>query len=116
MKLIAFRFRQTAASPFHGIPFFAVIFSVGRYFETTVPLVSQVFFLSETAMSATQVVVLFSVLWTVALAARNKAMMLGAATIMLAPLPINFIAYRGFFVMYLPILGWALYFAALLVK
>jgi hypothetical protein len=116
MTVIAFKFRQTAASSFHGIPDYDVIFSANRYFETTVPLVSQVFFLSETAFSAAQVVALFGVLWAAALAARNKAMMLGAAIIMLAPLPINFIAYRGFFVMYLPMLGWALYFAVALVS
>jgi hypothetical protein len=115
MTGIAFGFRLSSASSFHGVPDYDFVFSARRYFETTVPLVSQVFFLSETAFNAALVVALFGVLWAAALAARNKAMMLGAAIIMLAPLPINFIAYRGFFVMYLPMLGWALYFAALLV-
>jgi len=115
MTAIAFGFRQSSASSFHGIPDYHFVFSISRYFETTVPLVSQVFFLSETAFGPATVVVLFAVLWIVALAAKNRPMMLGAAIIMLAPLPVNFIIYRGFFVMYLPMFGWALYFAAALV-
>ena len=34
---------------------------------------------------------------------------------MLAPLPVNFIPYRGFFLLYLPLIGWSLYFATGLV-
>ena len=115
MTVVAFQFRQTAASSFHGIPDYRVIISAQRYFETSAPLVSQMFFLHEDAFNATGVVAVFALMWAAAIALRNKAMMLGAAMIILAPLPINFIAYRGFFVMYLPMLGWALYAAASLV-
>jgi hypothetical protein len=114
MTAIAFQFRQTATSPFHGVPDYRVIISAQRYFETTLPLVSQMFFLHDDAFNAAEVVVLFALMWATAIALRNKAMMLGAAIVILAPLPVNFITYRGFFVMYLPMLGWALYLAALL--
>ena len=39
-------------------------------------------------------------------------MLLGAAILVLAALPINFIVYRGFFVMYIPLIGWALWASA----
>ncbi|HLX43024.1 MAG TPA: hypothetical protein VKR43_06305 [Bryobacteraceae bacterium] len=115
MTVVAFKFRQTKESSFHGIPDYDLIISVKRYFETTVPLVSQVFFLAEDAFTPATVLAFFALLWALAFALRNRALMLGAAIIMLAPLPINFITYRGFFVMYLPMLGWSLYFAAALV-
>jgi hypothetical protein len=115
MTAVAFKIRQAPGNSFHGIPDYALIISVQRYFETTVPLVSQVFFLPEDAFNAAEVVTLFALMWTAALALRNRSLMLGAAIVILAPLPINFITYRGFFVMYLPMLGWALYVATALV-
>ncbi len=36
--------------------------------------------------------------------------------IVVTPIPVNFIVYRGFFVMYLPLLGWTLYLATMLVR
>jgi hypothetical protein len=54
--------------------------------------------------------------WGIALATRRKPLLFAAAFLTFAPLPINFIQYRGFFVMYLPLTGWAIYFATALVE
>jgi hypothetical protein len=50
----------------------------------------------------------------VALLLRDRTLLLAAIIILVAPLPVNFITYRGFFVMYVPLIGWALYFGTLL--
>ena len=77
--------------------------------QTTAPLIPQVFFLPENSFTPITVVCLFAAMWAFAIALKSRPLMLAAAIVMLAPLPINFIPYRGFFVMYLPLVGWALY-------
>ena len=52
----------------------------------------------------------------VAAVARKKHLWFFAAFALIAPLPIIFIPYRGFFVMYLPLAGWAMFVATLLVE
>jgi hypothetical protein len=58
----------------------------------------------------------FALTWGIALAARSKPLLFAAAFLTLTPLPINFITYRGFFVMYLPLAGWAIFIATALVE
>jgi hypothetical protein len=111
---VAIKAKTAQSSPFTGLPDYTLHFSRQQFFNTTQQLVSQLFFLPENALSAAQVVVILALVWAIAAATRNKGLLLGAAMITVLPLPINFITYRGFFVMYLPLLGWAIYAATLL--
>jgi len=58
---------------------------------------------------------LYGLVWAVALFSRKKPLLFCAAVIVIAPLPVNLIVYRGFFVMYLPLVGWAIYTASILI-
>lgn len=118
MTLLAFKLKTVKGSSFFGIGDYAFTFSVHQYFATTLRLIPQVFFLPENFFNTAKVVCLFAALWALAIAVKSKPLMLAAAMIVLAPLPINFIVYRGFFVMYLPLIGWALYLgvAVILIK
>ncbi len=115
MTILAFKLKTMKGSSFYGVGDYVFTFSAHQYFETTTRLIPQVFFLPEYFFSATQVVCLFAALWAIAIALKSKPLMLAAAIIVLAPLPINFIVYRGFFVMYLPLAGWALYASTALI-
>lgn len=115
MTVIAFRFRQIRGSSFFGNPDYGLHFTVAQYFSTTRPLLAELFFLEQNAFTAAETVAIFAAALALGLILRNRAMTLGAAIAILAPLPINFIVWRGFFVMYVPLFGWALFFAALLI-
>ncbi len=106
---VAFWMKIAKGSSFFGIPLYDRSFTVDQYFSTMAPLVGQLFYLREQALGRVAAVLLIAAFF---LLARNRAMLLGAAILLLAPLPINFIAYRGFFVMYIPLIGFALWAAA----
>lgn len=113
MTAVAFVFRRMRGSSFFGVSDYDLHFTPAQYWSTALPLTSQLFFLSEKALGAGEVAAIFAGALAIGLALRDRAMILGAAIGILAPLPVNFITYRGFFVMYLPLFGWALFFAAL---
>ncbi len=115
MTAAAFRMKIAKGSSFFGIHDYDQIFTVDRYFSTMAPLISQLFYLREHALSRVATVLVLAAFFAIAAFARNKAMLLGAAILVLVPLPINFIVYRGFFVMYIPLIGWALWASAGLV-
>lgn len=117
MTAIAIRMKTAPGGSFAGNSYYAVDLSVQQYFNTTMPLLNHLFFLPDPDHGFTrmQVIILFTALWTIAAVTRSKPLLLAAAIITVTPLPINFIVYRGFFVMYIPLVGWVLYFATLLV-
>jgi hypothetical protein len=61
-------------------------------------------------------VLVYAAIWGIALTLKNKPLLFAAAFATFSPLPVNFITYRGFFVMYLPLVGWAMYFAVAIVQ
>jgi hypothetical protein len=109
---VAFEMKTAKGSSFFGIQLYDRSFTVDQYFSTMAPLVGQLFYLREQALGRVAMVLVVAVFFAIAAFARNRAMLLGAAILLLAPLPINFIAYRGFFVMYIPLIGFALWAAA----
>jgi hypothetical protein len=109
---VAFEMKIAKGSSFFGVHDYDQIFTVDRYFSTMAPLVSQLFYLRENALGRLAMILVIAALFAIAALARNKAMLLGAAILVLAPLPVNFIVYRGFFVMYIPLIGWALWASA----
>ena len=112
MTLVVFEMKIAKGSSFFGIHDYDQIFTVDRYFSTMPPLIAQLFYLREQAVGRAAMVLVILALFAIAALARNRAMLLGAAILLLAPLPINFIVYRGFFVMYIPLIGWALWASA----
>ena len=112
ITLVAFRMKITKGSSFFGVHDYDQIFTVDRYFTTMAPLTSQLFYLREQALGRVALVLAIAAFFAIGALARNKAMLLGAAILVLAALPINFIVYRGFFVMYIPLIGWALWASA----
>lgn len=116
MTVVAFAFRGMRGSSFFGVPDYDLHFTLAQYFSTTQPLISQLFFLPEIALGSLAAVAIFAAALLLALLLRDRVLVLAAAIAILAPLPINFITYRGFFVMYFPLFGWALFFSTLLMK
>ncbi len=118
---VAFFVKKSSPS-FANVPPYRLHLSVHQFFATTRPLLSDLFFLSGKTLNTSQTVLIFAAVWAIALwvffrsATRRKPLLFAAAFLTLTPLPINFIEYRGFFVMYLPLAGWAIYFAVALVE
>ncbi len=112
MTMVAFEIKIARGSSFFGVHDYDQIFTVDRYFSTMAPLMSQLFFLREHAFGSVGMMLVIVGFFLIAALARSRAMVLGAAILVLAPLPINFIVYRGFFVMYIPLIGWALWASA----
>lgn len=115
LTAIAFFTKTSTASAFAGIPDYAVHVSLRQFLSTTRPELANLFLLRG-SINTLETVLIFAAVWALALWLRSKPMLFAAAFLTLAPLPINFIAYRGFFVMYIPFAGWALFFAALLIE
>lgn len=116
MTAIAFRIRIGRGSSFFVVHDYDLHLTAAQYFSTTTPLVSQLFFLHENTLGAAEAIAIFAAALALGLALRDRALLLGAAIAILTPLPVNFITYRGFFVMYLPLVGWALFFSVLLMR
>lgn len=110
----AFVMKTSAASAFANVPDYQLHLTIRQFFATTRPELSQLLFLRG-ELNTTETVGIFALVWGIALASRSKPLLFAAAFVTLAPLPINFIAYRGFFVMYIPLAGWAIYIATALV-
>jgi hypothetical protein len=115
ITMIAFVVKKSSPS-FAPVPDYALHVNVHQFFATTRPLISELFFLPGGMLNNTKTVLIFASVWGIAVATRRKPLLFAAAFLTLAPLPINFIAYRGFFVMYLPLAGWAIYIATALVE
>jgi hypothetical protein len=109
MTLVAFEMKIAKASSFFGVHDYDQVFTVQRYFSTMPPLIAQLFYLREHAIGRVAMLLAIAAILAIAALAQNRTMLLGAAILVLAPLPINFIVYRGFFVMYIPLIGWALW-------
>jgi hypothetical protein len=116
MTALAFGFRMMRASSFFGVRDYDLHFTVAQYFSTTLPLLSQLFFLPENGLGIPAALAIFAAALAIAALLRDRTLIFAAAVAILAPLPINFIVYRGFFVMYFPLFGWALFFAVLLMR
>ena len=102
-------------SPFTGVADYKLHFSMHQFMSTLRPLTDQLLYLHEGTLNTTKVLSLFALVWIVAVVSKQKHLLLCAVIVTIAPLPINFIVYRGFFVMYMPLLGWAIYLAGVLV-
>jgi hypothetical protein len=89
---------------------------VHQFFLTTRQLLSDLLVLTPGSLNTTKAVLVFAAVWAIAAGAfavnaRRRDLLLCAVIVTVTPLPINFILARGFFVMYLPLIGWAMFLA-----
>ena len=84
-----------------------------RYFETSSHYLDQLFYRIEW-FDATKTVLFWLVLFTIAWVTRNVHLKFSALFLFVSILPVSFIPPRAGFVLYIPMVGWALYGAAVL--
>jgi hypothetical protein len=88
---------------------------VAAYFLSARTYFSELFYLRPHTLVGRHVVLLFVLLFVIAALSRRRYLWFLAWFAILAPLPVLFIPPRGFFVMYLPVAGWAMFVAGALV-
>ncbi len=115
MTIVATKLRTGAGTAFSGNPEYALHISVRQFFLTTRQLLDDLFVLQPGTLSTAKAAGILLLVWVIAILAKRRDLRLAAVIITLAPLPINFINYRGFFVMYLPMLGWVMFAAIAIV-
>ncbi len=116
MTIAATKIRTGAGVAFTGNPEYAMHVSLHQFFLTTRQLLSDLLVLTPGSINTTKAVLVLAAVWAIAIwgfamDSRRRDLVLCAAIITVTPLPINFINARGFFVMYLPLIGWAMFIA-----
>jgi hypothetical protein len=111
MTIAATKIRTGAGVAFTGNPEYAMHVSVHQFFLTTRQLLADLLVLTPGSINTTKAVLVLAAVWAIAMLSRRRDLVLCAVIITVTPLPINFISARGFFVMYLPLIGWAIYIA-----
>ena len=118
LTAIALWAKMRAGGPFHEDSSYAVSFTIKRFFQNERSLISQLFYLPERYLSTRQVIAIWVSLFVIPIrmnTTHRRALWFSAAFAMLAPLPMIFLPARSFYVMYIPLMGWAIYAAILLV-
>jgi hypothetical protein len=107
--------KGSQSSVMHGNPLYAPTFTLHRFFDNARHLHSDLLYIAGRQINTTQLLFLWASLFIVAALTRRRALWFCAWWCLLTPLPILFIPYRGFFVMYVPYIGWAIYLAVVLI-
>src|SRR4029078_9000687 len=96
-------------------PAYRMTFTMQRFFLNAKLIYSELFYLGYMALNSRRVVVLWLFIAGVALWSRRADLRFLVWMAFLAPLPIMFLPWRGFFIMYFPMTAWAMFIAILLV-
>jgi len=115
LTLLAARSRTGDGGPMHANVYYAMTFSFAQFLEHSRKLMSGLLYAKGRGLSLPQMFALWVFVVALAALARKKFLWFFVCFALLAPLPVIFIPYRGFFVMYLPFAGWAMLVATLLV-
>jgi hypothetical protein len=115
MTALAIRAKTAAGGVFVGNPEYIPNLSIHQYAETTREFIRHLFFQPPDQLQAATALSIIGVVWAIALMTGNRVLLLASVMITVTPLPINFIQTRGFFAMYIPLVGWALFLATILV-
>ena len=99
----------------HANVYYAMTFSAGQFLENSRRLMSGLLYAKGSGLNLTEMLALWLFVIAIAAVARKRFLWFFVCFALLAPLPVMFIPYRGFFVMYLPLAGWAMFVATLLV-
>jgi hypothetical protein len=105
--------------PFHGEMMYTPVYTLQQFFRNMRTFHSELFYLHGRTLGPKQVVLLWLALPIVPAFAKPRlrnALWFAAAFALLTPLPVVFLPLRGFYVMYVPLAGWSIWFAILLVE
>jgi hypothetical protein len=116
ITVIAIKAKTAAGGPYEGVTDYVPHFSAQQFFFTSGRFLSQLVFTPEDPRTPAVVLLAFALVWTIAIVARSRVLLLAALIVTVTPLPANFIAARGFYAMYVPLLGWALFAGTILVR
>jgi hypothetical protein len=103
-----------AGSPLSNNPGYAMTFTAAQFLQHSQKLMNDLIYAKGRGWSIPQVLAAWLALIAIAAVVRKRHFWFFAAFALLAPLPVLFIPYRGFFVMYLPYAGWCMAAATLL--
>jgi hypothetical protein len=115
LVLLAARSRVGEGSVMHGNVYYAMTFTGAQFLEHWRRLMSDMLYVPGPGLNIAQMLFVWLAVIAIAAVARKKFLWFFVCFAILAPLPVIFIPYRGFFVMYLPFAGWAMFAATLLV-
>ncbi len=113
--LIATRIKTGPRGLLHGNPAYAMTFTLDQFLEHSRRLMSHLVYAQSDGLTIQQTIAIWIGVLAIAAVSRRKFLWFAAAFALLAPLPVIFIPYRGFFVMYLPLAGWAMFVGGVLV-
>ena len=116
LTLLAARSRVGDGGPMHANVYYAMTFSATQFLDHSRQLMSGLLYRHKPGLTTGQMLFIWLLVIAIAAVARKKFLWFFAGFALLAPLPVIFIPYRGFFVMYLPLAGWAMFVATLLVE
>ncbi|MBI3666525.1 MAG: hypothetical protein HY236_09945 [Acidobacteria bacterium] len=103
------------AGPLANHPLYTPVLSVGQFMDTWCWYLDQLLY-SPGWFTPFRVIVLFGALSAVAWLRRSRNLKFSLLFIIIIPLPILFIPARGGFAFYVPMAGWALYAAIVIVE
>jgi hypothetical protein len=116
LMTVAFVFgRISNSSPLAGNDAYRVHLGVQTYLSALAHYIGLLVSVPE-LLGTLSVALLLVLLAAISLVARDRSMILALFFLIVAPLPVTFVALRGGYVMYIPAFGIALYLACLLVK
>jgi len=113
--LIAAGVKTGPRALFHGNPAYAATFTLDQFFEHSRRLMTHLVYGTNDGLTIQQMIAIWIAVLAIAAVSGRKFLWFAASFALLAPLPVIFIPYRGFFVMYLPLAGWVMFVAGVLV-
>ncbi len=93
---------------------YAPHFNPAQYAMVTANYLRQLFYLPEGLPTSAAAVTFLALMLALSLLLRSRLMLFSAVSVIVAQLPVSFIAARGAFAIYIPFAFWALYAAALI--
>ena len=114
LAVLAATAKMGPGSQMHGNPAYVMTFTWAQFLDQERQLTSRLFYFRQ-ELTQPGLFVLWALLSAVILLARRACTWFSAVFAFLAPLPVLFLPGRGFFVMYLPLVGWVILFGSLLV-
>ncbi len=113
---VAILTKTAEGSPMYRHFAYAPHFTIEQFFRNHGRFLDDLFYRMDISFQPVHVVALWALLILTALLLRSKALLFAVCIIVITPLPVVFIPTRGFFVMYLPYAGWALFAAVLVTR
>jgi hypothetical protein len=108
--------KMDAGSHFIGNTYYAIHLSWHQYFLTTRAFFNDLFLLPDNTFNSRAAAAVLLAVIAIAVVARRKYIWFCVLLIIVGPLPVNFIVPRGLFAIYVPMIGWAIFAAAVLVE